>query len=410
MPKIFICYRREDSAWPAQVIHEKLEGHFGSDTVIIDIDNIPMGTDFREYLNRQVSKCDIFLAVIGDHWMKALEQRLDDADDFVRIEIQTALERKIPVVPILVGETSVPSKKKLPEKIEKLAYMQATPVRTGPDLQTHLKRLTKGLDRILAERKAEEEQRQKEAAKEHKRKEAEETKRKAEEEQKRIDAEEAKRKAEEERKQKKAEEAKRKAEEERKRKETAEAKRKAEAERKRKEEIERIEAARKVEQERKQKELERIWKEYERKQKKEEAIEERKRIKEKAQRKAEEDLKPNEAEANRIAEEKRKLKEEEKRIIQGEEKWHAVEVHGESHRRQLRIFLTNEEHFIDWSGLLFHKVWLNGELVAKQLTLVRPIEFIVSDGKEKRLVKLWGNINGRFFLSVAGRLIYEKRE
>ena len=161
MAKIFICYRREDGKWPAQWIYNDLVNHFGSESVVFDVDTIPLGTDFREYLNNQVSKCDILLAVIGDQWIELLKQRIDQPKDFVRIEIQAALERNIPVVPVLVGEAPVPNEKNLPPELVKLAYSQATEVHAGPDLQTHLKRLMSGLDRLIAERKRKQKEEQK---------------------------------------------------------------------------------------------------------------------------------------------------------------------------------------------------------------------------------------------------------
>jgi hypothetical protein len=91
MPEIFICYHREDSAYPAHHIYEALTRHYGPDSVVFDIDTIPRSVDFREYLSKQVGECDILLVVIGDKWIEILKQRRDDADDFVRIEIQAAL-------------------------------------------------------------------------------------------------------------------------------------------------------------------------------------------------------------------------------------------------------------------------------------------------------------------------------
>jgi len=153
MVKIFLSYRREDSKWPTQWIYNDLAGHFGSKSVIFDIDTIPLGADFRDYLNQEVSKCDILLAVIGDQWLEILNQRLDQPNDFVRIEIQAALKRGIPVVPVLVGSKSVPSEKELPPDLSKLSYKQATEVRAGADLKSQLKRLVDGLDRLFTSRK-----------------------------------------------------------------------------------------------------------------------------------------------------------------------------------------------------------------------------------------------------------------
>jgi formylglycine-generating enzyme required for sulfatase activity len=171
MPKIFICYRREDSRWPAQTIYNDLVDHFGSESVVWDIDSIPYGVDFREYLNKEVSKCDILLAVIGDKWLEILKQRLDQPNDFVRIEIQAALKRGIPVVPILVGKKSVPSEKDLPPELANLSYKQAAEVRAGTDLQSHLKRLVDGLDHLFSESKVGEDIKQKQVDKELKREE-----------------------------------------------------------------------------------------------------------------------------------------------------------------------------------------------------------------------------------------------
>jgi formylglycine-generating enzyme required for sulfatase activity len=153
MPKIFICYRREDSKWPAQMIYNNLVDHFGSESIVFDIDTIPLGADFREYTKKEVSRCDIFLAVIGDSWLEILKQRLDEPNDLVRIEIQAALEKKVPVVPILVGKKSVPSEKDLPPELADLPYKQAAEVRAGPDLQSHLKRLVNGLEHLFSESK-----------------------------------------------------------------------------------------------------------------------------------------------------------------------------------------------------------------------------------------------------------------
>jgi hypothetical protein len=162
MSKIFLCYRRDDSEWPAQWIYNDLVKHFGSESVVWDIDTIPYGVDFREYLNKEVSKCDILLAVIGDKWLEILKQRSDQPNDFVRVEIQAALERGIPVVPILVGEKPVPNEEDLPPELANLSYTQAAKVRAGADLNTHLKRLVEGLDRRLSDLEAEEELKQKE--------------------------------------------------------------------------------------------------------------------------------------------------------------------------------------------------------------------------------------------------------
>jgi formylglycine-generating enzyme required for sulfatase activity len=161
MPKIFICYRREDSQWPAQLIYNNLVDHFGPESIVFDIDTIPLGVDFREYLNMEVSKCDVLLAVIGDQWLEILKQRWDQPNDYVRIELHAALQRKIPVVPVLVGRQPVPSETELPPELASLSYRQAAEVRVGLDLQAHLKRLIDRFDRLFSEREVGKELKQK---------------------------------------------------------------------------------------------------------------------------------------------------------------------------------------------------------------------------------------------------------
>ena len=94
--RIFISYRRSDSADIAGRIYDRLIGRFGKDPVFKDVDLIPLGLDFKEYLDKKVGECDVLLAILGDRWLEASDitgkNRLEDPTDFVRIEIESALE------------------------------------------------------------------------------------------------------------------------------------------------------------------------------------------------------------------------------------------------------------------------------------------------------------------------------
>ncbi len=149
MPRIFICYRREDSAYPAQQVRAELSKHFGPESVVFDVDSVPPGIDFRKYLNEQVAQCDVLLALIGKDWLRILNERRDDPGDYVRIEIEAALKRDIPVVPVLVHDASIPREEDLPEHLAGLAYRNAAEVRAGADLVTHLERLVHNLERLI---------------------------------------------------------------------------------------------------------------------------------------------------------------------------------------------------------------------------------------------------------------------
>ena len=93
---VFICYRREDSAGFARGIYDRLAQRLGRDNVFFDVDDIEPGLDFFEILSERVGKCDALVAVIGRNWISVADRnerrRLDDPDDFVRIEIEAALE------------------------------------------------------------------------------------------------------------------------------------------------------------------------------------------------------------------------------------------------------------------------------------------------------------------------------
>ena len=127
--KLFINYRREDTAPYAGRLYDRLTAHFGADQVFIDIDQIEPGEDFVEAINRKVGACEIAIVSIGPDWLQAKDasgkRRLDDTEDFVRMEIVAALERKIRVIPVLVGGAHMPRKQDLPEELAPLSRRNA---------------------------------------------------------------------------------------------------------------------------------------------------------------------------------------------------------------------------------------------------------------------------------------------
>jgi formylglycine-generating enzyme required for sulfatase activity len=150
MIHVFVSYRREDSIHQAGRLYDRLVTRFGSSQVFKDVDSIPLGSDFREVLTERVADCDVFLAVIGDRWLsiagKSGERRLDDPGDFVRIEIEAALSRKIPVIPVLVANSSVPQAEELPESLRGLSFRNGLPVRPDPDFHKDMDRLIRGIE------------------------------------------------------------------------------------------------------------------------------------------------------------------------------------------------------------------------------------------------------------------------
>ena len=125
---IFVSYRREDSSGHAGRIFDNLAAQFGQRQIFMDVDSIAPGEDFVEALRSAVGACDVLIAIIGRQWLTTsggAGRRLDDPNDFVRLEIATALERGIPVIPVLVQGATMPPPDALPQDLAKLSHRNA---------------------------------------------------------------------------------------------------------------------------------------------------------------------------------------------------------------------------------------------------------------------------------------------
>jgi formylglycine-generating enzyme required for sulfatase activity len=122
MTRIFISYRRDDTAGYALFLHYLLEAHFGIGQVFLDVDDILLATDFRRAIDDAVESCAVLIALIGRQWLPILDRRRDEPNDFVRLEIATALNRRIPVIPALIDGAAMPTEGALPEPIKALAW------------------------------------------------------------------------------------------------------------------------------------------------------------------------------------------------------------------------------------------------------------------------------------------------
>jgi TIR domain len=147
---IFISYRRQDSGDVTGRIYDRLVQQFGREAIFKDVDSIPLGVDFRGVLDKAVGQCNLLLAVIGRQWLSSQNEsgarRLDDARDFVRIEIEAALQRNIPVIPLLVQGAMTPGENDLPPSLQALVYRNAIPIRPDPDFHPDVDRLIKGIE------------------------------------------------------------------------------------------------------------------------------------------------------------------------------------------------------------------------------------------------------------------------
>lgn len=127
--KIFINYRRDDAAGFAGRLSDTLAGYFGPDRVFRDVTNIDYGEDFENVIDEKVCQSGAMVVLIGEKWGTVTDdsgrRRLDDPADYVCREIVSALQSDIAVVPVLIGDASMPRPAELPECLADLARRNA---------------------------------------------------------------------------------------------------------------------------------------------------------------------------------------------------------------------------------------------------------------------------------------------
>ncbi len=126
--KVFISYRRNDSAGHTGRLYDSFLAHFGADGVFMDLSGIDSGQNFVDVIHKAVSSSDVLLAVMGKEWLTCTGEggrRLDDPNDLVRAEIAAALQRGTPVIPVLVDGAEMPGAAKLPDVLKPLAKRDA---------------------------------------------------------------------------------------------------------------------------------------------------------------------------------------------------------------------------------------------------------------------------------------------
>jgi uncharacterized protein YecT (DUF1311 family) len=153
MAKIAISYRRSDSQDITGRIFDRLAQQYGKDTVFRDIDSIRPGIDFRTQIADALSKTDVLLVIVGPRWLgrgEGIASRMDNESDPVRVEVEMALKRDIPVIPVLVSGMKMPEANELPAALKDFAFRHAVEVDGGRDFDHHIEGLSRALDEIFA--------------------------------------------------------------------------------------------------------------------------------------------------------------------------------------------------------------------------------------------------------------------
>nr|QEO74244.1 hypothetical protein [uncultured bacterium] len=127
--RIFVSYRRDDTAGHAGRVYDRLVERFGTRDLFMDIDTIRPGTDFEKVIDEALDHCDVMLALIGPTWLTSTDRngrrRLDLPEDFVRLELEAALRRGVTIIPVLLQKAEMPSRADLPESLAPLTRWQA---------------------------------------------------------------------------------------------------------------------------------------------------------------------------------------------------------------------------------------------------------------------------------------------
>jgi hypothetical protein len=150
MPKIAISYRRSDTSAVAGRIFDRLGVHYGRHSVFMDVDDIPIGIDFRQHIVETLRQTDVLLAVIGAKWAGTKadgDARIAEENDPVRVEIELAVRQGLIVIPVLVDGAKMPEASALPESFGTFAFLNAAEVATGRDFDSQIQRLIAAIDR-----------------------------------------------------------------------------------------------------------------------------------------------------------------------------------------------------------------------------------------------------------------------
>jgi hypothetical protein len=153
MTMIMVSYRRNDAQDVAGRISDYLVAKYGEKSVFFDVDSIPTGVNYHTRIETEILQSDVMVAVIGLGWLGANPNgkppRVNDPGDPVRVEIETAIQHKKPILPLLVNGAKMPEESELPDSLHELHFYNATKVDSGQDFRMHMRRLIDSINETL---------------------------------------------------------------------------------------------------------------------------------------------------------------------------------------------------------------------------------------------------------------------
>src|SRR5579875_453986 len=145
MNKVFLSYRRRDIPQTTGRIYDRLKSRYGKEQIFKDVQSLPAGANFREYILKALKQCTVQLVIIGPNWLNAVDDdgkpRLYNPDDTVRLEIEVAMEHGILIIPVLADGAVMPHAEQLPPSLSPLVFHHALPIRVDPDFDVDIENL-----------------------------------------------------------------------------------------------------------------------------------------------------------------------------------------------------------------------------------------------------------------------------
>lgn len=148
---IFISYRRGSTSAISGRLFDRLQARFGKARVFMDVDSIPRGVSFILHIKSVLKNASLVLAVIGEGWQRGTDgqEMKDNADDFVRLELETAIACGVRILPVLVDTAEMPHREDLPDSLTGLPALNAAPLASGRDFNLHLERIMLDIEALM---------------------------------------------------------------------------------------------------------------------------------------------------------------------------------------------------------------------------------------------------------------------